>query len=198
MLDALLLGIIGGSIPGPILTAAFTEVLQHGYRRALRIILVTLAIETCIGILSVTLLIESNPPKELFIGLSLIGASVLLWLAPKLWSITTLDTSKLIHFSVRKIFVLTITNGLLWVFWATVCVPRAVELSHQISAGQYIFVLLFEIGWFFSSVLLTLAFARMRTVLSNPRVIPVVFKIFALLFVYFAVTMSIKSLSLLN
>ena len=39
---ALMLGLIGGVIPGPVITSVFTEILQSGYSRSLRIILIGL------------------------------------------------------------------------------------------------------------------------------------------------------------
>ena len=40
LIIACLLGLIGGMIPGPVITAVFTEVLQSGYLKSLRIALI--------------------------------------------------------------------------------------------------------------------------------------------------------------
>ena len=80
-------------------------------------------------------------------------------------------------------------NGVLWTFWITVCVPKAISLNEKVAFGNYLFLLLVEIGWLVSTVTVAVVFSRFRGILSNPRVVPIVFKIFALTFVYFAIDM---------
>lgn len=194
MVEAFVLGLIGGVIPGPVLTCTFTEILQRGLSKGMRIVLLAVVLETGVGAASVMLFSVARVPEAAFNVLSLIGAVVLMWIAVSIWRIKTLETDKLLHLSFKKIAIITLTNGLLWTFWFTVCVPRAAQLKQQLPFGQFIFVILFELGWLASTSVLAVAFERARPMLSNPRIVPAVFKLFALTFVYFAVSMAIGSI----
>lgn len=55
--------------------------------------------------------------------------------------------------------------------------------------GNLDFLSVVEIGWLASTVAVALAFAGFKNVLSNPKIIPFLFKFFALVFVYFAGSM---------
>ena len=61
--------------------------------------------------------------------------------------------------------------------------------------GAYLFMGLVQLGWLVSTLLVAFIFSRFRKVLSRPRIIPVIFKIFALAFVYFAFDMALKSVA---
>ena len=82
-----------------------------------------------------------------------------------------------------------LANGVLWTFWITVCVPKAITLGQQIHYGACLFLILVEIGWLVSTVDVAVAFSMFRGILSNPRTVPLMFKGFALVFAYFARTM---------
>ncbi|MBP9691382.1 hypothetical protein KBD81_04860, partial [Candidatus Woesebacteria bacterium] len=71
-----------------------------------------------------------------------------------------------------------------------VCIPQAIALGETVPFGQYVFLILVEIGWLVSTTGVAFIFSRFRGVLSSPRVVPVVFKVFAATFVYFAVSMA--------
>ena len=53
---ALMLGLIGGVIPGPVITAVFTEILQSGFIKSLRIIVIALVTETLVALISLIIL----------------------------------------------------------------------------------------------------------------------------------------------
>ena len=67
---AFLLGLIGGVIPGPVITAVFTEILQSGFLKSLRIIFIALIIETLIAVISLLILVSMNFQEAFFRGLS--------------------------------------------------------------------------------------------------------------------------------
>jgi hypothetical protein len=46
LIQAFLLGLVGGAVPGPILTGTFTEILNTNFVRGLRIIFYALITET--------------------------------------------------------------------------------------------------------------------------------------------------------
>ena len=194
LVSALVLGLIGGVIPGPVLTATFTEVLQSGMWKSMRIILWAMLTETVVALLSLLALSSMNFSERFFQGLSLVGAAILIWISTSIWKVHKIDTEEKVHFSLGKISAMILANGVLWTFWITVCVPKAILLSEKVAFGNYLFLLLVEIGWLVSTVLVAYVFSRFRKILSNPRVVPIMFKIFALTFVYFAVDMVYRSI----
>ncbi len=189
LLNAFILGLVGGLIPGPVLTATFTEILQSGFRRSMRIILWAMLTETIVAFISLLALSSVGISDAVFKALSLIGAGILIWIASSIWKVKTLDTEQRVHFSLGKISAMIVANGVLWTFWITVCVPKAILLGRELQFGQLIFLLLVEIGWLISTVGVAWTFSGFRTILSNPKFIPLLFKFFALVFVYFAGSM---------
>lgn len=194
LFSALVLGLIGGVIPGPVLTSTFTEVLQSGMWESMRIILWAMLTETVVALLSLLALSSMNFSERFFQGLSLVGAAILIWISTSIWKVHKIDTEEKVHFSLGKISAMILANGVLWTFWITVCVPKAILLSEKVAFGNYLFLLLVEIGWLVSTVLVVYIFSRFRKILSNPKVVPIMFKIFALTFVYFAVDMVYRSI----
>lgn len=192
--SALVLGLIGGVIPGPVLTATFTEILQSGIPKSMRIILWAMFTETVVALISLLALSSMNFSESFFQGLSIIGAAILIWISTSIWKVHKIDTEEKVHFSLGKISAMIMANSVLWTFWITVCVPKAILLSEKVAFGNYLFLLLVEIGWLISTVMVAVIFSRFRKILSNPRVVPIIFKIFALTFVYFAVDMVYKSI----
>lgn len=194
IVSALILGLIGGVIPGPVLTATFTEILQSGFFKSLRIVFWAMFVEAVVALVSLMILSSMGFSEAVFSGISFIGAGILIWIATSIWKVKRIDSDEKVHFSLGKISAMIMANGVLWTFWITVCVPRAISLSEKIYLGQFLFLILVEIGWLLSTLAVAIIFARFRTMLSNPRVVPIIFKIFALTFLYFAFDMAYKSI----
>jgi threonine/homoserine/homoserine lactone efflux protein len=191
---AVLLGLIGGVIPGPVVTAVFTEILQAGFQKSIRIVLIALVTETLVALISLLIFTFLGLPETFFRILSLAGAVILVWISMTLWRIRSLDTDEKVRFSFWKIIIMILTNGVLWTYWITICIPKALLLNDQIKLGAYLFMGLVQFGWLVSTMLLAFTFSRFRNVLSRPRVVPVVLKVFALAFGYFALDMVYKSI----
>lgn len=187
--SALVLGLIGGIVPGPVLTAIFTDILQSGFVKSLRTILWAMGTETLVALVTLLLLQSAGLPEAFFKGLSIVGAAILLWIATQLWKVRSLDTGEEFHFSLGKISAMILANGVLWTFWITICIPKAIALGQEIAYGQFVFLVLVEIGWFISTAGVALVFSIFRKGLSNPRVVPTMFKLFAIVFAYFAFSM---------
>ena len=194
LLTAFVLGLIGGMIPGPVLTAIFTEILQSSFLKSFRIILIAMFTETVVALVSLVILISLNFSEAVFRGISFIGAIILIWIATSIWKIKKIDSGKKVYFGFWKISAMILANGVLWTFWITICVPKAIFLGNQLFLGEYIFLGFVEIGWFLSTTLLAFIFSRFRNLLSRPKIIPIVFKVFALTFFYFAIDMTYKSI----
>ncbi|MEA3460582.1 MAG: LysE family transporter [Bacteroidota bacterium] len=192
---ALMLGLIGGMIPGPVITAVFTEVLQSGYLKSLRIIFIAMVVETIVALFSLIILGSLNFNEAFFRGLSLAGAIILIWIATSIWKVRSLDSGQKVHFSLWKITLMILSNGVLWTYWITICIPKAILLGDTLNLGEYLFMGLVQLGWLISTMVVAFIFSRFRKALSRPRIIPVLFKLFALAFIYFALDMAYKSIS---
>ncbi len=193
-ITAITLGLIGGLIPGPVITAIFTQILQSGYRSALRIVFIALAVETLVAFISLVLIASLGLQESVFRILSFAGAAVLAWIAYGLWKIRSLDTDEQVFFGPWKITLMILTNGVLWTYWITICIPRAMLLASEMPFGDYLFMGLVQAGWLISTLLIAYVFSRFRNLLSQPRVIPYAFKTFAFIFIYFAADMTWKSI----
>lgn len=189
IISAFALGLIGGVIPGPVLTATFTEILQSGILKSFRIILWAMLIETIIALISLLAFSSMNFSESVFQSISLVGAAILIWISLSIWKVRGIDTDEKVRFSLGKISVMIMANGILWTFWVTICVPKAISLGEKIALGNYLFLILVESGWLISTVVVAFVFSRFRKILSDPKIMPIIFKIFALTFIYFAIDM---------
>jgi len=193
LISVFLLGLIGGANPGPILTASFTEALRKGFIKSLRVIFMAMIAETIVAIFILTLFFSIDIPQIVFYLISFIGAGVLAWLALQIWKIKEFGSGGEI-FSFKKIFLLTVFNGPFWVFWITICVPQAFLLKEKITAGHIIFLILFELGWLIATIFLTFIFSRFRPLLTKRNLISIIFKIFSLILIFFAVRLTTESI----
>ena len=191
---ALMLGLIGGVIPGPVITAVFTEILQSGYLKSLRIIMIALVTETVVALICLLILGSLGFNEAFFRGLSFAGAVILIWIAISIWKVRTLDSGEKVQFGLWKVIIMILSNGVLWTYWITICIPKAMLLGEGLHLGEYLFMALVQLGWLISTLMVAFLFSRFRKVLSRPQVIPVLFKIFALAFAYFAIDMIYKSI----
>lgn len=189
MLTTLLLGLIGGVIPGPVLAATFTEILQGGFKKSIRIILWATFTETSVALFTLLLLSSLGLSSSFFFAASFVGAAVLIWIARQLWHLASLDAGQSIHFSGWQVAAMIATNSALWTFWVTVCVPKAMHMGQLIAYGQFLFIVLYEFAWMSTTACIALLFSRFRALLSHSRILPLMFKIFASIFVLFALQM---------
>ena len=193
----ILLGFIGGSVPGPILAATFTESIRKGFAKSLIVIFRALVAESIVAIFVLTIFFSFDIPQSVFYIISFVGAFVLFYLAYQVWKIKKISEEEGEIFSFWKIFVLTIFNSSFWIFWITICVPLAFSLKEKIPQGHILFLLLFELGWIISTVSWTFIFSRFRSFLIKDNIIPAVFKSFSLILLYFAINSLINSLKYL-
>jgi threonine/homoserine/homoserine lactone efflux protein len=194
-MTAFLLGLIGGSIPGPVLAATFTQILQKNFRSSLNVIAWSLFVEAAVALVSMWILEVIAPSSSVFLALSITGALVMLWIARKLWFVRRIDGGQALVFDRTTIALMILTNGVLWTFWLTVCAPQAITLGRDIPFGQYLFLLQFEFGWVLSTIAVAAVFACFRRWLSHPVVVPLLFKLFSLTFTYFALSLLWKQAS---
>jgi len=191
---AFILGLIGGVIPGPVLAATFTEILQSGFLKSLRIIIWAFLVETTVALISMLLLSSFNLHENIFRIISVAGAVILVWISISIWKIKKIDSENKVSFSFWKISLMILSNGMLWIYWITVCIPRAMILNEKIFMGNLLFLVLVELGWLISTIFIAIIFSQFRNLLSNPKVISVIFKFFALVFLYFALDSVISTI----
>ncbi|MDD4333443.1 MAG: hypothetical protein PHT51_05010 [Patescibacteria group bacterium] len=194
-ITALILGFIGGVIPGPVLTATFTEILQSGILKSLRIIFWAMFTETVVALISLIIFSVIKFPDYFFQGLSIVGAGILILMSISILKVKSIDSGQKINFSLGKISAMILANGTLWMYWITVCVPKAILSGEKMIFGAYLFLIFVEIGWLISTFSVAVIFSSFRKILSHPKIVPAIFKIFSLTFFYFAINMIYSSIN---
>ncbi len=167
MINALVLGLIGGIIPGPVLMAVFSEIVARGYLKCFKVIFQALLLESLVALFSLTLVIFFDFNLDFFYVLSLVGSIVLIWMGIQIFNIKCINLDEQVFFTLPKIFILILSNGVLWIFWITVCVPKAILISEKIQFGEYLYLGMVELGWLSSTVLLAAIFAKFRSFLFS-------------------------------
>lgn len=193
--NAFLLGLVAGMVPGPILSALFTEVVQSGFYQSLRITVWAILAEALIACVSLFALLSLRLPESIFYGLSFVGAGILLSIAYSLFQMRDFGSQTRIYFSAPKLVSLMLGNGMVWMFWITVCAPQAVVLGQKVAHGEALFIVLMELGVCVSMSALACIFACFRSVVSHPSVAPVVLRFCAFVFAYFACIMIYASVA---
>jgi threonine/homoserine/homoserine lactone efflux protein len=187
------LGFLGGSIPGPVVTASFTETLRGGFIKGLRILLMSVVAESIIAIVILSGFHYIKIPYYFFHLVSLVGSLVLVWFAVQTWKIKGVEESGEI-FTFKDIFLMLVSGGPFWIFWITVCVPQASLLNQDIWGGYVLFMLIFEAGWLAATSLWVFIFSRFRALFKKKNLISVVLKVLAVALVIFAIKLIVESL----
>jgi threonine/homoserine/homoserine lactone efflux protein len=187
LIEAFVLGLIGGAIPGPILTGTFAEILNSGFLRGLRVVFYALIAET-IGALLALFVIYSLGLSDVALKIiSVAGVFVLFWLAWNIWRIKEIGSGKGKILSFSKIIILTVFNSGYWIFWITVGIPKALILDKIIFGGKFIFLGIFELAWLLITAALAFIFFQFRPLLHRKNLIGVTFKMFSLLLILLAI-----------
>ncbi|MFA6992393.1 MAG: LysE family transporter [Candidatus Gracilibacteria bacterium] len=184
--EVALLGIIGGAVPGPMLTSVLTGTLSDGFKKGFVITMRALFAEAIFAFLILLLFFSWQVPYMFFYVISFGGALVLFWLAKQVWNIKKIDADSGKIFSLWRMIVLTALSGAFWIFWIMICIPRAFELRQIIVGGQYLFLAVFEISWLVMTLFIAFVFSRFRSFLDRKKLVPYVFRFFALMLCLFA------------
>lgn len=193
--NALLLGLISGLTPGQVITWIFANILRYGVKKSWIFIFIAF-ISECLLATSAYLMLNHLQISNKEVGfISIIGGFVLLYMARKMWKINyTSFTQKntLVNYPLN-IFFIVFFNGIMWLFWITVCAPKAIQLEHILNYGDIFFIATFQAGWLFACFILISIFSVFRPLLVNPNILPIIYKVFAFMFVYFALHLFISS-----
>ena len=186
LIEIFFLGLVGGAVPGPIMTSVFAEVLRGGFAKSLSVISRALVAESIVALFVLLSFSFLNLPEYAFQVISLGGATVLMWLAIQVWKVSAVEEGSKEIFSFSKIFVLTILNGGFWIFWITVAVPRVFLLDSLIPSGKFLFLLVFESGWLAAMLSLGFVFSHFRELLWKKDLVSATYKFLAILLAFFA------------
>ncbi|MEI6650174.1 MAG: LysE family transporter [Candidatus Moraniibacteriota bacterium] len=197
LIEIFLLGVVGGAVPGPIMTSVFAETLRSGFSKSLSVVFRALAAESIVALFVLLFFSFLNLPEYAFQVISLSGAAVLVWLALQVWKISAVEGESKEVFTFAKIFVLTILNGGFWIFWITVAVPRAFSLDTLIPLGKFLFLLVFELGWLAAMLSFGFIFSRFRELLRKKNLVSATYKFLAVLLALFALKSVIGSVGYL-
>ena len=181
LIEAFLLGLVGGAVPGPILTGTFTEILNIGFLKGVRVVFYALIAET-IGALLVFFIFYAVGLNYLAIQvISVCGAVVLFWLASQVWKIKEINIEAKQVLTISKILLLTAFNSGYWIFWITIGVPKALALDASVFGGKFIFLAIFELAWLIMTFALAFIFYQFRPLLQRKNLIGTTFKILAVI-----------------
>lgn len=183
LIEAFLLGLIGGAVPGPILTSTFAEVLNTNFIKGMRVIFLALVIETVGAFLAIYVFYKLGLSNLLVQIISVCGAIVLFWLASKVWGIKKINSESKQILSFYQIVALTALNSGYWIFWITVGVPKALLLDNILMDGKIIFLIIFQTAWLVMTTLLAFIFYRSRPILEKRNLVGTTFKILAIILV---------------
>ncbi len=187
IIEAFLLGLVGGATPGPILTGTFAEVLRSNFVRSLKIIFQALVAETVGALLVLYVFYTAGFSHTAIQIISVCGAIVLFWIASNIWKIREInaETKEILSFS--KIILLTAFNSGYWIFWVAVGIPQALAFDKQIVGGKFLYLIIFEIGWLIATMLLAFIFYKFRPILQRKNLVGATFKILAIVLVFIGI-----------
>jgi threonine/homoserine/homoserine lactone efflux protein len=183
LIQAFLLGLVGGAVPGPILTGTFTEILNTNFVRGLRIIFFALITETVGALLAMLVFYKLGLSITVIKIISVCGAIVLFWLAYQVWNINRINTESKDILTFWRIVVLTSLNSGYWISWITVAIPKALLLDNVLIGGKFIFLVIFELAWLIMTILLAFIFYKFRPLLQKNNLVSATFKVLALVLI---------------
>jgi len=198
LIEAFLLGLVGGAIPGSVLTILLISVIQGGFPAGLRTFGWSLLAEvTVVGIL--LLLLFTLPISEsLFNYIGLVGYLVLFYFAWQISRLQKIDQPEKagVVFSAKEIYTLSATNAPLYIFWVTVCSPLIWQLANKWSLliSVISFMVAFELGWAFSTFVIMMVFVKARKYITEPNVMRKVYLCASLVMFVFGLQMLYLSL----
>ncbi len=194
--EVLFLGFLCGLIPGPVVTAVFTETIRNGWQSARRIVITAGIGEIVMSVVCVAALSVLDSTSIIFSALSIFGSLILFSLSWDLWKIREISEHEPL-FTNRRVFMVSLLNGMAWIFWITVCTPQAMALDQLVPGGKWLFIVLFEIGWFCSTILLSYLFNYFRPYFQSNKNLHLLYRTVAILFVFFAIKLAIVSIQAL-
>jgi threonine/homoserine/homoserine lactone efflux protein len=182
---AIILGLTGGIMPGPIILLAFSEILKSpkkGLANGGIYLIVAGLTEFAIGLFLVATSSWLNIPEIILHSIAIIGSVLLGYIAYQVYKIRKIEYDNSKHkIGVWHIFILMLFNGPMWIFWISICVPSALKLGDLVNFGQYLFIVIFEISMMFGLGVMLFGFNSFRKVFTNEKLIRKIFIILSIL-----------------
>lgn len=175
ILTTIMLWLIAWVTPWPIILLAFSEILKSKSSSFFKWYIYVLLLWLIEFIIWFFLIFTSKLfqiPQIIFHFLSIIWVFLLIHLAFQIYKISKIDFDKENKkTSLKSVILLTFFNGALWSFWASVCLPFAINLWNIINFWEYLFLIIFEFSMIFSSAILLIIFGMFKKIFSNERII---------------------------
>lgn len=186
LVEAVILGIIGGLLPGPILTMVVTDTMARGLQKSwLTVVYAIIAEFVLVGLLF-TVLAFIDIPEVVLLGINIAGIVLLTYIAVNVWKSATDVLESSTGISLRTMFGLMFLNSTPYMFWLTICLPLIDQLGSFVLYPAVWFFFAFELGWGSSNFGLAIASHFFRdSVIKNGK-LAYVFRGAALLLVFFA------------
>ena len=188
LLDAFLLGLVGGVVPGSILTIILVSVLQGGYKAGFRAFLWSFLAEITVVTLLLLIILSLPLSDTVFSYIGLMGGVVLFYFAYQIVGISKIShpDEKTVLFSAGKIYFMSATNAPLYIFWTAVCAPLIWQLTEQFSVpfAAVSFMTAFELGWGLATFAVMLIFVKSHQILTNPMIMKRVYQTVALFMIF--------------
>lgn len=196
--QAFIFGVVGGVIPGTVLTMILVSTLHRGFWAGFKVFGWAVFSEMVIVAALLFGAVQLSLSIRDFAFVGLFGGAILIyfaWRVFKLRSVKVEDSPVL--FTPSKIFLLSITNAPLYVFWITICFPLIWQLGEEwmLTAAAGSFFILFQIGWGLATGLMLWFFAFSRKVLTNEHVMHKVYIGVAVLLAGFGLRLLVQSVN---
>ena len=179
LLEGFGLGLVGGIVPGSVLTILLVSVIQGGFVSGLRAFFFALLAEVSIVTVLLTILFNLPLPTTAFTYIGLIGGAVLLYFGFQVLKVRNINVHEQAKetFTPLKIFILSATNAPLYIFWVTICAPLIWEMaqSFPLFFSAITYTGSFEVGWSLSTFAVMLTFVYMRRYLTDQKIMHKVF-----------------------
>jgi threonine/homoserine/homoserine lactone efflux protein len=186
LFEAVILGIIGGLLPGPILTMVVTDTIARGLQKSwLTVVYAIIAEFTLVGLMF-TVLAFVDIPEVVLLGINIAGIVLLTYIAFNVWQSATNPLGNSTGISLKTMFGLMFLNSMPYMFWLTVCLPLIDELGGFVSYPVVWFFLAFELGWCASNFGLAAASHVLRDSIVKNGKLAYVFRGAAILLLFFA------------
>jgi threonine/homoserine/homoserine lactone efflux protein len=192
---AIILGLSGGLLPGPLLTAVLTQTLRHGAREGIKIAFAPLFTDAPIIVLLVLFLGRVAHLRTLVAAIGILGALYLLMMARESWTSRPPDPTVATS-SPRSLVrgaLVNFMNPNVYIFWLTVGVPTLTKAWAATPLAAVTFIVVFFVCLIGSKIAIVLVVARSRERLAgrwyrvSMRVLAVMLVVYAALMVRDAV-----------
>lgn len=177
LLTTILIGIIGGITPWPILlmaTSLFLSEKDHPRKHVLRFVAIVSFSDIFIGSLIFATAHYITFSSTFFSFLSLFGWCMLCYMSYKLLQMPIIDvqsqgmtTSKPI-LSTHEIILYMFWNGPVRIFWLTVCLPLARQLQAYTPVWYVLFIVVFQVSIIISLLCLMYLLSHARSLVQHP------------------------------